>query len=282
MKKYKDYSGEKWGKIIVIEKVGSKEFCGHKVALWRCMCDCGREIFLTSNQIRIHSPKSCGCSKERKPYNKNKESHLPDKEFIGKKYNKLTIIERFIDCDNKGQGRKWLCECECGNTIIVNTHNLINDKTKQCNKCSNESIKTSVTKHGYCQKERLYTTWLNMRDRCNNPNYLKYHLYGGRGIEVCESWNDYSEFKNWAIKNGYDDSLSLDRIDVNGNYDPNNCRWVTQKTQCNNKRCNHYITYNGVTKTAKEWSECTGIKYRTILSRINNLKWGIGKALGYE
>lgn len=118
-----------------------------------------------------------------------------------------------------------------------------------------------------------------MRDRCNNPHSPKYELYGGRGITVCGEWNDYSVFKEWAVLHGYQDNLSIDRIETNEGYRPDNCRWVTQKIQCNNKRNNRYLTFNGETKTMMEWSECVNIPYSTIRSRLNNLGWSVERAL---
>ena len=126
-----------------------------------------------------------------------------------------------------------------------------------------EVIVDMVTKHGFGDKENIYKHWLNMRNRCNNPNYKYYDAYGGRGISICEDWNDYATFRRWSLDNGYKYGLTLDRINTNENYTPNNCRWVTWKTQQNNKRNNHYITYNGVTHTMKEWSE------------IRNINWNI-------
>lgn len=115
----------------------------------------------------------------------------------------------------------------------------------------------------------LYHRWMTMRQRCNNPNASRYNLYGKRGIKVCDSWNaDFIVFRDWSLENGYKEELSLDRIDVNGNYEPSNCRWATQKQQINNTRRSSNLTYKGKTQTMKEWSEELGLNYYTIRSRL--------------
>ncbi|EQK46950.1 hypothetical protein LPC27_03930 [Paraclostridium bifermentans] len=137
------------------------------------------------------------------------------------------------------------------------------------------------TKHGYAGNNRcrLYNTWLNIKQRCNNPKNPRYKNYGGRGIEVCEEWaNNFISFKNWAIKNNYNDNLTIDRVDVNGNYEPSNCRWISNKTQQNNRTNNRIIEFNGERKTLKEWSETLNIKYNTLQKRLNK-GWAIEVAL---
>lgn len=282
-KYYKDYAGKHWGMITVIKRKGSTEDKPY-MATWICRCDCGNEIVLTSCQIRGCYPQSCGCKKYKRKNKTLSESYTKDEEMIGRKYGNLVVVKRATkeEIGENKQGRYWVCQCECGNIVIVNTHNLVSGKRISCPSCSRKRTTEAVTTHGYCQKERLYTIWTNMNDRCTNVNSPKYHLYGGRGICVCDEWRDYLNFRIWALNNGYKDTLSIDRIDPDGNYEPKNCRWVTQKEQCNNKRTNHYITYNGVTKTMKEWSEITGINYYTIRSRVNILGWPAGRALGYE
>lgn len=136
-------------------------------------------------------------------------------------------------------------------------------------------------KHGYAGNNRcrLYNTWLNIKQRCNNPTNTRYKNYGGRGIKVCEEWaNNFISFKNWAIKNNYNDNLTIDRIDVNGNYEPSNCRWISNKTQQNNRTNNRIIEFNGEKKTLKEWSETLNIKYNTLQKRLNK-GWAIEVAL---
>ena len=119
-----------------------------------------------------------------------------------------------------------------------------------------------------------------MIQRCENENIERYDIYGGRGIEVCKEWKeDFLNFYNWAINNGYKDNLSIDRIDVNGNYEPNNCRWATAKEQARNMRTNVNLTYNGETHCISEWAEITGIKASTIRYRIKIAGWSVEKAL---
>ena len=122
---------------------------------------------------------------------------------------------------------------------------------------------------------RLYRTWTDMRNRCNNRKNVHYSRYGGRGIKVCDEWQrSFESFHAWAIANGYSDDLTIDRIDVNGNYEPSNCRWITMSQQQYNKSNKRLVTVNGETKTISQWAECTGIKYDTIWRRVKRGKTG--------
>ena len=119
---------------------------------------------------------------------------------------------------------------------------------------------------------RLYRVWCHMKGRCNNSRDARYMYYGGRGIKVCSLWNDsYEEFKEWAVHNGYNDTLSIDRIDVNGNYEPGNCRWIEMEKQAKNKRTTIYVTYDGVTRTLADWAKYLNVKYSTLHKRIRYL-----------
>lgn len=115
---------------------------------------------------------------------------------------------------------------------------------------------------------RLYKSWAKMKQRCSNPNDRDFALYGGRGISICNEWRDYKSFSRWAKYNGYRDNLTLDRINNDGNYEPSNCRWATAKEQANNRRSNHLITYNRVTKTLQQWSDEIGIETATLRYRL--------------
>lgn len=126
---------------------------------------------------------------------------------------------------------------------------------------------------------RLYKSWKNMRTRCNNKNNKRYKDYGGRGIKICNEWDNYLNFRSWAMANKYTDNLTLERTDNNKGYYPDNCKWATYKEQGNNTRKNHNITYNGETKTMQEWADYIGINYCTLRSRINLCGWAPEKAL---
>ena len=131
-------------------------------------------------------------------------------------------------------------------------------------------------------KSRLCRIYLHIKDRCYNPNCNSYKNYGARGITICDVWRtDFNSFKTWAISNGYSDALSIDRIDNNKGYSPDNCRWATKKEQCNNRRSNHLLTYKGQTKSLAEWCRELKLNYWTTKSRINVFGWTVDKAFNY-
>ena len=133
-------------------------------------------------------------------------------------------------------------------------------------------------KHGL-RNTRLFSIWTNMLTRCSNKNTEAYKHYGARSITVCDEWrNSFNAFYDWAMSNGYESNLTIDRIDVNGNYSPDNCRWVTVKAQANNRRNNHCVNINGVVRTLTEWCELYGINYRTVQDRLKR-GWSVEKAL---
>ena len=180
-------------------------------------------------------------------------------DLTGKKFGRLTVIEFDNEKYLKYGKPFWKCKCECGEEISVRSGNLINNHVRSCG-CLNREIVTKrdierCTKHSL-SRTRIYNIWQQIKKRCNNINDTNYHNYGGRGIKVCEEWsNDFISFYDWAISNGYQDDLTIDRIDVNGNYEPDNCRWATRKIQGNNRRDNMNISINGETKTLTEWYE---------------------------
>lgn len=199
------------------------------------------------------------------------------KDITNQKFGRLTAIEYAGSKKYKNASvALWKCRCDCGVTVIVDGQTLRAGKTKSCGCLSKEVHRevcskrnTMYAKHGG-YGTRLYRIWNGMKDRCYNPNCHNYQNYGGRGIAVCEEWeNDFSAFRDWAMNHGYNDTLSIDRICGNKNYEPSNCRWATAKEQCNNLRTNVNITYRGETKTAMQWSEETGIPYGRIVGRFH-------------
>ena len=198
-------------------------------------------------------------------------------DLTGNRYGKLTVIKRvYKEGDNNTY---WLCKCDCGNKTVVNAPHLKDGHTTSCGCVHKEALKKSITTHGL-SKHPLYKIYKAMKERTNKEYSKSYKNYGGRGIKVCDEWlNDFGKFYDWAMSNGYKDGLTIDRIDVNGNYEPSNCRWATMKEQGNNKRNNRNITYHGQTYTMKQWAEKLGIKYSTLSMRINKYDWGIERAL---
>lgn len=156
----------------------------------------------------------------------------------------------------------------------------INEKFIVNLKGKDRKIKPNGWIHGM-HGTRINRIWAKMKERCNNPNSNRYHLYGGRGITVCDEWQDFLPFYKWAKENGYDDHLTIDRIDNNGNYEPSNCRWVTPREQALNRSTNVIIEYEGKKQTATEWAEELGMKPMTLLARIRR-GWDVEDALTRE
>ena len=197
------------------------------------------------------------------------------KDRIGERFGRLTVIERAESYINpNGTPRTaWKCKCDCGNEVVVLAQSLSNGATKSCGCLKKERVHEICRTHGelvYKKKRtRLYCIWENMKRRCFNPKNQFYYCYGGRGITVCDEWKDsFEAFREWAYSSGYDEYLTIDRVNVDGNYEPDNCRWVTMKEQSNNKRTSHFLTFNGETKTIAQWSEATGFSYPTLFMRI--------------
>lgn len=201
-------------------------------------------------------------------------------DLTGKTFGRLKVLHRAED-KYYPSGRhdiQYRCKCECGNEITILGIHLRSGHTQSCGCFRIETAKKIMTTHGKTNT-RLHNIWKNMKGRCLNKNHDDYHLYGGRGISICQEWVDsFAAFEEWAIANGYSDTLTLDRCDVNGNYCPDNCRWITQKSQCNNTRRNILITFNGETHTMKQWALMLGINYGTLSSRIKR-GWSYEKAL---
>lgn len=196
----------------------------------------------------------------------------------GKSFGKLTVIQRGKTVKrSKGTIVYWLCVCECGNRAEVVGGDLKSGRTLSCGCYQRRRSKEFHTSHGLCHT-RLHEIWTGMKTRCANPKNSHYRHYGGRGITVCKEWQSFEPFYEWAMANGYSDDLTIDRINNDGNYEPNNCRWATTKQQMNNYSRNRLITYDGVTKTMSEWSNHVGLKYSVLCDRMRR-NWPIERAL---
>ena len=193
--------------------------------------------------------------------------------LLNQRFGRLVVIE--LD-NNKKEKVMWKCKCDCGNITYVSTSNLRAGRIKSCGCLKLERLLERSTTHNQ-RHTYLYEVWKSLRQRCNNPKNSSYHNYGGRGIKVCDEWNNsFQAFYDWSYSNGYSienqkdevHKLTLDRIDVNGNYEPSNCRWVDRKTQARNTRLCKLITYNGETRCLSEWCEILNLKYPTISNRF--------------
>ena len=195
------------------------------------------------------------------------------KDLTGLRFGKLTVKKY---CGIVNHRAMFECECDCGNTKIIQGTSLKLGHTRSCG-CLAEN-NTDQTTHGL-SKTHIYGVWNTMKSRCYNKNAQRYAFYGGRGITVCEEWrNDFMSFYNWALSNGYKDGMTLDREDNSGNYEPSNCRWIDQKAQMNNMRRNQLLTHNGKTQTMAQWAEEKNLCYGTLWSRLNR-GWTIERAL---
>jgi hypothetical protein len=190
------------------------------------------------------------------------------KNEVGNVYGRLTVL--------KETGRKrgavlFLCKCECGNEKEITGGDLRSGKVHSCGCYKIEKVTNENITHGL-NDHRLYSIYHNMISRCYNEKIDTYELYGGRGIKICNEWlnkeNGFINFYKWSIQNGYTEFLTLDRMNVNGNYTPDNCRWATNQQQSNNKRSNHYVEMDGEIKTLSEWCEIFNISYKTVQSRL--------------
>lgn len=205
-------------------------------------------------------------------------------DIVGKRFNKLLVISEIAPKDK----HSWfLCECDCGKYTEVRGTNLTNNKIKSCGCLRIEHcVKTRTTHHQ--TKTKLYSIWRSMIKRCYNKNRRDYNLYGGRGITVCDKWlgeQGFENFRDWAYNNGYKEEIlpnglnkwTIDRVCGNGNYEPNNCRWTTCKSQQRNKKNNIMILYNGETKCLSEWCEQLNLKYSKTIYRIKK-GWEVNRA----
>lgn len=254
MGNFKDITGQRFGRLIATKMLEYSDKC-HSY-YWECKCDCGNTIKVLKTHLTYGNTKSCGCLA-----NETRQNNYVD--LLNKRFGKIVVTE-LVGKDKHGH-YLWKCKCDCGNEIVRQSSTIIN-RTRHCGCIKHSNAKT----HGK-RNTRLYRIWCGIKQRCLNINSPAYKDYGGRGIEICHEWNiDFMNFYNWAIANGYNDNLSIDRINVNGNYEPNNCRWSTMKEQNRNRRDNRFIEINGVNKTISEWVEKFNITYKVFYRHLKN------------
>lgn len=278
MGKVEDLTNRKFGKLLVLKDTKTKN--KHRAEIWKCKCDCGNIVLKSSEYLKTTKRPYCGKCKLDKVRSYN------FKDLTNQKFNNLLVLELY----STDKSTIWKCQCDCGNITYVAGGHLKDGHTKSCGCLKGEirnghffqglsGEKNPSYKHGLTHT-KLYETWSNMKTRCYNQKGRRYKDYGGRKIKVCEEWkNDFISFYNWAIANGYKENLTLDRINVNGNYEPSNCRWVDWKKQQNNRRNNFIIEYNKTKHTLQEWSEILPINISSSILRYRILSgWSIEEA----
>lgn len=186
-------------------------------------------------------------------------------DLTGQKFGRLTAIEFIPD------NHKWLCKCDCGNYKEVVTSKLTSLHTKSCG-CLKNKYKITV--------RRIFSIWRNMLARCSIDSKRKdADYYAQKGIRVCEEWKTYESFEKWALENGYDENLTIDRIDENGDYEPNNCQWITIAEQQRKKKCNRWFSHKGTNKILSDWANELNIPLKTLADRIDKLGYSFEEAI---
>lgn len=261
----KDYLGKKINhlKPIAVSEIRAKDGS----VQWVFKCDCGNEVVLPAFAVISGNNTSCGCAKAN--MYKGKETIDRYNGYIGKRSGHLEVVGFEIYPDKRPPMLK--CKCDCGNLKLVLLGTFNHGKLLSCG-CG-----ISATKHGY-HKHKLYSILQGMKDRCYNKNNSNYHRYGGRGIKVCDEWRFHPEkFIEWSFSNGYIDGLSIDRIDNDWDYCPENCRWADRLTQSRNRSTNVMIEFGGKKMCLTDWSKELGMKKDTLRGRFR-MGWDIERA----
>lgn len=268
MGKFQDLTGQKFGRLTVIKLAGKEKYGTYR---WLCKCECGNEVEVRASSLKNGNTKSCGCYYLEK-------IKQPKIDLTGKKFGRLTVLEY-------AGNLKWKCQCECGTIKIIYGEALRIGATISCG-CYQKEIASNLHNnliHGKTGT-RLYYIWHNIKCRCYRKNDKNYKNYGNRGIKMCDEWkNNFQSFYDWATLNGYNPNAkrgecTIDRIDNNKGYCPENCRFVNNDIQANNKTNNHYLSYNGKSQTIAQWARELNINVSTLITRVSR-GWNDEKVL---
>lgn len=226
--------GKKFGRLLVVDRAVNTE----KGVAYRCRCDCGNDLIVLGESLRSGNTKSCGCFAQevRREIGRRSKGRISPNalDLIGKKFGRLIVLERADK--TPGAQQRWKCLCDCGKETFVTTGHLRSGHTSSCGCLGLERATASKVKHGQ-SNTKLFRVWNGIKQRCYNKNVKGFKWYGGKGVSICEEWLEFSAFYDWAVSHGYIDGLSIDRIDPEGSYEPNNCRWITRSE--NSKRVVH-------------------------------------------
>lgn len=258
-----DFTGMRFGKLLVTSQAPRD-----KATRWNCLCDCGATTVVRASHLKDGETVSCGCSKLERFH-----------DLTGQAFGRLTVIER---APNKGTGAEtramWRCVCECGGESVIACHTLKGGNTRSCGCLRVETgVKNGKARRTHGMKNtQAWVCWMSMGQRCRNKNRDDFHNYGGRGITICDRWES---FENFLQDMGQPPAgMSIERNDVNGNYEPSNCRWATPIEQGRNRRNNRLILIDGVEAPLSAWCEIYGINENTASDRIER-GWDVDRAI---
>lgn len=217
--------GEKFGKLTVVGRAQT----ANRTPLWACRCECNADVIRHPQRTRLGLYLSCNdCSTDAKPARGRAAKPMK----IGQRFGRLIVVES-AGKNTTGE-HLWRCACDCGGEAVRRTGYFRLVKVAGCQKCESERRATAHITHGETpgsmrhMRSRLYTVWVNMRGRCENPKDQAWSCYGGKGIRVCDQWQNFETFRAWALASGYQSLLTIDRVRSSGNYEPSNCEWVTR------------------------------------------------------
>lgn len=241
----KDITGKRFGRLTAIEPIGPKEGSG---IMWKCMCDCGNEVVTSCAHLISGHTTSCGC------FRSDQTHDALALDLTGKRFGRLVAIEPTGERDAKGR-ILWKCRCDCGTLIDVPASSLSSGYRRSCG-CYTSEVQT---KWKTPEEKSLANVYQKMKSRCYNPNTTGFEHWGGRGIYICEEWlNNERAFVDWALENGYRKGLSIDRVNNDGPYAPDNCRFTDDFGQANNRRNNRKIEALTGSYTATQCARISG------------------------